>query len=86
MHKDREMLNAFTEVIEYKCFKNPLQIKLHLDIFSYTKVREITASKQKSILHTHNMSWRIQFVMPIISLAVICIKKILIAQVSACTC
>lgn len=50
------MLNAFTEMIECKCFKNLLQINLRLVILSYTKVGEIIASKQKSILDKHNMS------------------------------
>lgn len=34
LHKDRDMLNAFTEII-YKFFKNFLQISLRLVIFSF---------------------------------------------------
>lgn len=34
LHKDRDMLNAFIEMI-YKHFKNLLQISLHLVIFFF---------------------------------------------------
>lgn len=40
LHQDRDVLNAFTEIIEYKCFKTRLQMSLSLVIFSFKQKLE----------------------------------------------
>lgn len=40
LHQDRDVLNAFTEIIKYKCFKTRLQMSLSLVIFSFKQKLE----------------------------------------------